>query len=73
VLHDGSETPKPELTHLRPLFVGADPSCLADVAGRYSVAVQAAVHAFADDTATDEDALWLDGLLRPTCSAIVFI
>jgi mono/diheme cytochrome c family protein len=64
VLHDGAETPQPALTHLRPLFPDANPSCLADVAGRYTVAVEAALQAFANDTATDEDACWLDALLR---------
>jgi hypothetical protein len=64
VLHDGAEAPRPELTHLQPLFTGAGPSSLAEVAGRYSAAVEAAVRKFADDTATDEDARWLDGLLR---------
>ncbi len=64
VLHDGAETPKPELTHLRPLITGPDPSCLADVAGRYTKAVEAAVQAFTGDRATDDDARWLDALLR---------
>jgi hypothetical protein len=64
VLHDGAETPKSALAHLRPVFVGAKPSCLADVASRYTVAAEAAVQAFAGDTATDEDVCWLDALLR---------
>jgi hypothetical protein len=64
VLHDVAEVPRPDLTHLRPLFTGAEPASLADVAGRYTGTVEAAVRAFAADRSTDEDTRWLDALLR---------
>jgi cytochrome c553 len=64
VLHDGAETPRPDLTHLRPLFAGAEASSLTDMAGRYTAAVEAVVRAFAADKSTDEDVRWLDALLR---------
>ncbi len=64
VFHDGPETPKPEVGHLRPLFAGPAPSTLADVAARYAAAVEAAVRAWAEDRATDDDVRWLDVLLR---------
>ncbi len=68
VAHDDSEPPKPELSHLRRLFVGqpgADaPRSPGDVAGRYAAAVESAVQAWAIDWATDDDVRWLDGLLR---------
>jgi hypothetical protein len=64
VLHDGAETPRPDLTHLRPLFAGAEVSSRTDVAGRYTAVVEATVRAFAADRTTDEDVHWLDDLLR---------
>ncbi len=64
VLHDGPEPPRDELTHLRPLLAGPDPGSEADLAARYVAAVGAAVRAWADGRATDDDARWLDGLLR---------
>jgi hypothetical protein len=63
VLHDG-EAPRAELGHLRPLFTGEPPATVADLAGRYAGAVEAAVRAWAADRATDDEARWLDGLLQ---------
>ena len=54
----------PELSHLRPLFAGAGPASLADLAARYAAAAESAVRAWADGRATDDDVRWLDGLLR---------
>ncbi len=77
VLHDGPEPPRAELAHLRPLFRGAgfqparpsDPSGgqvenLPHVLSRYVIVIEAALRAWAADRATDEEARWLDTLLR---------
>lgn len=64
VLHDGPEPPRAELTHLRPLFAGNEPTTIADVAIRYAHVVANAIRAWSDHQATDDDARWLDGLLR---------
>jgi hypothetical protein len=64
VLHDGAEVPRPELGHLHSLFAGPEPAALADVAGRYTAAVEAAVRAWTANRATDEDVRWLNALLE---------
>lgn len=64
VLHDGPEPPRPELGHLRPLFTGAEPATPDEAAARYAAVVKAAVQAWAAGRATDDDARWLDWLVR---------
>lgn len=64
VLHDQPEPPKPELAHLRPLFMGSELATIGDVAQRYATTVATAVRNFGLNQATDEDARWLDALLR---------
>jgi len=64
VLHDGGETPRAPLEHLRPLFTGAEPASQSDVVGRYVAIIQAAIRAWGEGRATDHDVLWLDGWLR---------
>ena len=64
VLHDGGETPRAELKHLRPLFAGDEPASLADVATRYAATVRDVIGAWAEAHATDDDVRWLDALLR---------
>ena len=64
VLHDCADPPKPELSHLRPLFPDDAPLALANLAERYQQAASAAVEAWAADKATDADVKWLDSLLR---------
>jgi hypothetical protein len=64
VLHDGPETPRPELRHLLPLFRGAAPVGLAEWATRHREVVTAAIRAWADDQASEEDACWLDYLVQ---------
>ncbi len=64
VLHDSPEPPRDELTHLRPLFAGPEPAGDSDLAGRHAAVVAAAVRAWAEDRAGDDDVRWLDGLLR---------
>ncbi|MGE4001356.1 MAG: PSD1 and planctomycete cytochrome C domain-containing protein [Planctomycetaceae bacterium] len=65
VLHDGNETPQPDLGHLVRLFESAEPAphTLADVAEAYSRVVRNAIRAWAEGRATDEDAKWLQWLL----------
>jgi hypothetical protein len=62
VLHDVGEPPKPEVTHLRPLF--HDPAPSVDVASRYASVIEAALRRWVDDKATDDDVRWIDALLR---------
>jgi hypothetical protein len=64
VLHDGPEPPRDELSHLRPLFAGPEPMTDDDLAARCGAAAAAAVRAWAEDRASDDDVRWLDGLLR---------
>ncbi|WLD10045.1 PSD1 and planctomycete cytochrome C domain-containing protein [Planctellipticum variicoloris] len=63
VLHDVAEPPKPELTHLRPLFASEVPATTAEVAARYAAVVDAALKRWSDDAATDDDVRWLNSLL----------
>jgi hypothetical protein len=64
VLHDGPESPKTELSHLRPLLAGTEPSSFEDLAGRYVGSIDRALQDWSQDEATDDDALWLDYLIR---------
>lgn len=64
VLHDGPEPPRAELAHLRRLFDGPPPANLAEVEARYAAVIGQVIAAFEKDTATDDDALWLDALVR---------
>ncbi len=64
VLHDVGESPKPEVTHLRRLFGGDEPKSLAEVSARYATVIEAALRAWAEDKATDDDVRWLDGFLK---------
>ncbi len=64
VLHDGPEVPRPELRHLLPLFQGTGPARLADWATRHGEVVTAAIRAWADDHASEDDARWLDYLVQ---------
>src|SRR6202034_2010302 len=56
--------PKPELGHLRSLWAGAELGSHADIAARYTAAMDAAIQAWARDKANDDDVRWLDWLLR---------
>ena len=64
VLHDVGEPPRAEVTHLRPLFAGNEPPSIADMATRYADVIANAIQAWSEDRATDDDARWLDQLLR---------
>jgi hypothetical protein len=64
VLHDDKETPRPELSHLRPLFAGPPPASRQEWAVRYAATTKAAVQAWADNRASDDDVRWLEWLRR---------
>jgi hypothetical protein len=64
VLHDDPAPPKPNLTYLRPLLAGKAPANRNELANRYAEVIAAAVKAWADDRATDDDARLLDYLVR---------
>lgn len=68
VLHDGAEPPKPGLSHLRPLFAPTQEAdsvrSFASLAACYSNVVERAVRAWAADSTSDDDARWIDALLR---------
>ncbi len=64
MLHDGAETPKPDLTHLSRLFSGPPPNSTAEAAARYAAVAAEVVANFAANRATDDDMRWLDWLLK---------
>jgi hypothetical protein len=64
VLHDNPEPPEDELSWAPRIFSGSPPANEAELAARYATVSEAAVHAWADGQASDDDAYWLDGLLR---------
>ena len=74
VLHDSPEMPKPDVSHLRMLFESGDSSdnknsqtqgtALDQITHRYAVRILAAITAFRDDKATEDDVRWLDVMLR---------
>src|SRR5262249_52027336 len=64
VLHDTTEAPRDELTHMRRLFAGPAPKSEADLAGLYVRAATQALDAWARDGASDDDVRWIDALLR---------
>jgi hypothetical protein len=64
VRHDCGETPRAELSHLRPLLQDFKPADLTAVAERYAAVVESAVRAWADGKAGEDDVRWLDALLR---------
>jgi hypothetical protein len=64
LLHNDPAPPKPDPSHLKPLFAGRVPTNRNDLANRYSEIIAAAVKAWAEDRATDDDARWLDYLVH---------
>lgn len=64
VLHDTAEPPKAELSHLLRLFEGKAPQTLEAMAGRYAEAIEAAIKAWSEDRASDDDVRWIEALLR---------
>lgn len=63
VVHDCEETPRPELSHMSPLFARALES-EADLAEQYTRAARQAVEALLSDTVPDDVVPWLDWMLR---------
>lgn len=64
VLHDGPETPRPELGWLARLYAAAAPATPDEAAQRYQQIARAAVDAFARQAATDDDVRWLDWFVK---------
>jgi hypothetical protein len=68
VMHDTPEPPKPELSHLRPLFAGVagDETALTvnELPARYAAAIGSTISHWGENCATDDDARWLDALVR---------
>jgi hypothetical protein len=64
VLHDTPEPPAEVPTYLRPLFAAPTPATNEAVAARYAAVAEAAVKAWAEERATDDDVRWLAWLLR---------
>jgi hypothetical protein len=63
VLHDCDAPPQAELSHLEPLLARGPPASLEDFAARYAMRASAAIEAWANDKATDDDVKWLAALL----------
>jgi mono/diheme cytochrome c family protein len=64
VWHDGGETPRPELSHMQRLFAPGDISSLTDIADRYVAVIRSAIQSWTDGSATDDDVIWLNALLK---------
>lgn len=64
VLHDCGEPPRAEVSHLRRLTEGVAPSTMAELAARYVASLEQALKAWAAGNATDDDARWLDAMVR---------
>ncbi|MEO8658272.1 MAG: PSD1 and planctomycete cytochrome C domain-containing protein [Bryobacteraceae bacterium] len=60
VLHDGDETPRAELKHMARLFEGDR----VPTAERFQEAAQGALLAWSQGTASDEDVVWIDWMIR---------
>jgi hypothetical protein len=64
-LHDCDESPKDELTRIRRLFAAEDAVGSLDAVGqRYAAVFQQAISAWAQVKASDDDARWLDWIVR---------
>ena len=64
VLHDVDEAPREELSHLMRLFEGGPPGDWQGLVSRYAGVIEKAVANWAAVRAADDDALWLDWLVR---------
>ena len=96
VLHDEPGAPRAELSHLRSLYQTAaatGPTTVAspraksrptlnEIVDRYAIQMTAAIQAWSDDRATEDDVRWMDALVRyrllsnqvgrsPRCDALV--
>ena len=64
VLHDVDDVPREGLSHMMRLFANGPPSDWDDLAARYAAAARVAVTNWAKGRSSDDDALWLDWLVR---------
>ncbi|MBI2946275.1 MAG: DUF1553 domain-containing protein [Verrucomicrobia bacterium] len=64
VIHATDAPPKPELTHLTSLWFEPDPASDEGVANRYRQRILEAVDRWRNEVATDDDAVWLDFLVK---------
>jgi hypothetical protein len=64
ILHDTPTPPLDVPTYLRPLFASPAPADIEALAARYTAVAEAAVRAWGEDRATDDDVHWLTWLLR---------
>ncbi|MYA80103.1 MAG: DUF1549 domain-containing protein, partial [Acidobacteriia bacterium] len=64
VLHDVDEAPREELSHLMRLFEGGPPGDWQGLVSRYAGVIETAVANWAAGRAADDDAQWLDWLVR---------
>ena len=63
VVHDCDETPRPELTHLLPLFGQPEPVGPSDVAKSYRSVCRRAVSVWRDGSASNDDVRWINWML----------
>lgn len=71
VWHDSPETPKPSISHLMSLVAepakapsSTVPGSMKEVAERYEARLLAAINAWGNDAATEDDVRWLDVLVK---------
>jgi hypothetical protein len=64
VVHDVPENPKETLSHILPLFEKGAPASWRSLAESYGRRIQEAVDRWSTSAASDDDARWLDWLLR---------
>jgi hypothetical protein len=64
VIHSTDAPPKPELTHLASLWSDPDPASHEVIANRYRQRILESVARWRMDMATDDDAVWLDFLVK---------
>jgi hypothetical protein len=64
VLHDQPRPPQPELTHLRSVLGGSPPATSEALSARFVRRIEAAIRAWKDDRATDDDVRWLEAFLQ---------
>jgi hypothetical protein len=64
VLHDSPAPPQSDLSSVRALFAEPAPASMAEAAERWANRLAAAVRAWRDDLASDDDARWLQSFLE---------
>ncbi|MBI4657874.1 MAG: DUF1553 domain-containing protein [Verrucomicrobia bacterium] len=64
VIHSTDTPPKEELAHLASLWSAPDPASEVGVANRYRQRILEAVDRWRNEAATDDDAVWLDFLVK---------